>query len=142
MIAYYVLLITSRSNEYVSISFLPPSPHPVAKGRSLFGDPTSEIQELTQVIKQDLAKLNTDIADLQQQVKARSHRETKNMRTHSSSVVVSLQVSGSTQPKIFQRWFYYVHIHAIHVLLVGCISQQQRNRVRKISVSTQKMTEW
>ena len=47
------------------------------------------------MIKQDLAKLNTDIADLQQQVKSRSHNETKHMRTHSSSVVVSLQVSSS-----------------------------------------------
>ena len=46
------------------------------------------------MIKQDLAKLNMDIADLQQQVKSRSHHETKHMRTHSSSVVVSLQVSS------------------------------------------------
>lgn len=66
----------------------------VARGRSLFGDPTSEIQDLTQVVKQDLAKLNTDIAHLQQQVRARSGRETKHMSSHSSTVVVSLQVSG------------------------------------------------
>ena len=46
------------------------------------------------MIKQDLAKLNMDIADLQQQVKSRSHHETKHMKTHSSSVVVSLQVSS------------------------------------------------
>ena len=64
----------------------------MAKGRSLFGDPTSEIQELTQVIKQDLAKMNSDIASLQQRVKARSHQDTRHMRSHSSSVVVSLQV--------------------------------------------------
>lgn len=64
---------------------------PVAKGRSLFGDPTSEIQELTQVIKQDLSKLNSDIASLQQRVKNQSYGETKHMRSHSSSVVVSLQ---------------------------------------------------
>ena len=65
----------------------------MAKGRSLFGDPITEIQELTQVIKQDLAKLNSDIAALQQRVKAKSHSEGKHMRTHSTSVVVSLQVS-------------------------------------------------
>ena len=65
----------------------------VAKGRSLFGDPTSEIQDLTQVIKQDLAKLNTDIAHLQQQVRAQSGRETRHMSSHSNTVVVSLQVS-------------------------------------------------
>ena len=88
---YRELLITFRCSECVH-SLVPILP--VARGRSLFGDPTSEIQELTQVIKQDLAKLNTDIADLQQQVKARSHRETRNMKTHSSSVVVSLQVGG------------------------------------------------
>ncbi|XP_064403371.1 syntaxin-5-like [Halichondria panicea] len=63
----------------------------LARGRSLFGDPTSEIQELTQVIKQDLSKLNSDIADLQQRVKSQSYGETKHMRSHSSSVVVSLQ---------------------------------------------------
>lgn len=66
----------------------------VARGRSLFGDPASEIQDLTQVIKQDLAKLNTDIAHLQQQVKARSGRESRHMSSHSNTVVVSLQVSG------------------------------------------------
>lgn len=57
----------------------------------MFGDPTSEIQELTQVIKQDLSKLNSDIANLQQRVKSQSYGETKHMRSHSSSVVVSLQ---------------------------------------------------
>ena len=57
----------------------------------MFGDPTSEIQELTQVIKQDLSKLNSDIANLQQRVKMQSYGETKHMRSHSSSVVVSLQ---------------------------------------------------
>ena len=59
----------------------------------MFGDPASEIQDLTQVIKQDLAKLNTDIAHLQQQVKARSGRESRHMSSHSNTVVVSLQVS-------------------------------------------------
>ena len=73
----------------------PPSPsNSVARGRSLFGDPTTDIQELTQVIKQDLSKLNSDIGSLQQQVKAQSYGESKHMRTHTSSVVVSLQVSN------------------------------------------------
>ena len=40
--------------------------HTVARGRSLFGDPASEIQELTGVIKQDIAKVNSDIAFLQE----------------------------------------------------------------------------
>lgn len=63
----------------------------LARGRSLFGDPTAEIQDLTQVVKQDLAKLNDDIARLQQQVRARSGRESKHMSSHSNTVVVSLQ---------------------------------------------------
>jgi hypothetical protein len=37
----------------------------VARGKSLFGDPANEIQELTGIIKQDIAKLNSDIAYLQ-----------------------------------------------------------------------------
>ena len=64
----------------------------VTRRRTLFSDPGNEIQELTQVIKQDLAKLNSDIAELQQQVKSKSGRDNKHVRTHSSSVVVSLQV--------------------------------------------------
>ena len=40
--------------------------HSVAKGKSLFGDPASEIQELTGIVKQDIAKLNSDIAYLQE----------------------------------------------------------------------------
>ena len=66
---------------------------PVARGRSLFGDPTADIQELTQVIKQDISKLNSDIGSLQQQARAQSYGESKHMRTHTSSVVISLQVS-------------------------------------------------
>ncbi|CAI8037409.1 Syntaxin-5 [Geodia barretti] len=64
----------------------------LARGRSLFGDPTADIQELTQVIKQDLSKLNSDISSLQQQARAESYGDSKHMRTHTSSVVISLQV--------------------------------------------------
>ena len=65
----------------------------VARGQSLFGDPTSKIQDLTQVIKQDLAKLNSDIASLQERIRSHSGRESKHMQSHSNTVVVSLQVS-------------------------------------------------
>ena len=68
----------------------------VARGRSLFGDPTADIQELTQVIKQDLSKLNSDISSLQQQARAESYGDSKHMRTHTSSVVISLQVTCHT----------------------------------------------
>ena len=104
----------------------------VARGRSLFGDPTADIQELTQVIKQDLSKLNSDIGALKQQVKAQSYRESKHMRTHTSSVVVSLQVR-----KIIEEDFLYqsdssmlycvcvcvcvrVHVRA-HVCVRACV---------------------
>jgi syntaxin 5 len=63
----------------------------LAKGRNLFGDPALEIQDLTQAIKQDIAKLNTDIASLQQLSHSVSSRESKQVRTHSGAIVVSLQ---------------------------------------------------
>jgi syntaxin 5 len=75
----------------------------LARGRSLFGDPTADIQELTQVIKQDLSKLNSDIGALKQQVKAQSYGESKHMRTHTSSVVVSLQVKLADVSKDFKN---------------------------------------
>jgi len=80
----------------------PPSPHThypfplvVSERRKLFGEPTSEIQDLTQDIKGDLARLNRDIASLQDAVKKRSSRYSGHMKSHSSTVVVSLQVSGA-----------------------------------------------
>ena len=64
----------------------------VARGRSLFGDPASEIQRLTQVIKDDIAKLNSDIAGLQQVTRAHSRGGGKHLKSHSGAVVISLQV--------------------------------------------------
>ena len=64
----------------------------MARGRNLFGDPALEIQELTQTIKQDIAKLNSDIAALQNLAKSRSRQDGKHLRSHSGAVVVSLQV--------------------------------------------------
>ncbi|XP_011405691.1 PREDICTED: syntaxin-5-like [Amphimedon queenslandica] len=63
----------------------------LARGRSLFGDPALEIQDLTQSIKQDLSKLNSDIAALQQLSQTVNSRESKHVKSHSSAVVVSLQ---------------------------------------------------
>ena len=65
----------------------------VAKGRSLFGDPAAEIQELTQEIKQSIGNINNNIAALQQLSK--SYRgEGKQSRSHASAVVISLQVQN------------------------------------------------
>ena len=63
----------------------------MARGRSLFGDPASEIQSLTQVIKEDIAKLNSDIAGLQQLTRVNA-RGGKHLKSHSGAVVISLQV--------------------------------------------------
>ena len=65
----------------------------MARGRSLFGDPAAEIQELTQIIKQDIAKINTDIAALQELSKTRTYRDSRQVKSHSGAVVVSLQVT-------------------------------------------------
>lgn len=67
----------------------------MARGRSLFGDPTSEIQTLTLVIKDDIAKLNSDIASLQQLTRNQvaSGRTGKHTKSHSGAVVISLQVN-------------------------------------------------
>ncbi|CAG8498029.1 1514_t:CDS:2 [Paraglomus occultum] len=62
----------------------------LAKRKTLFDDRPVEINELTYVIKQDIAKLNKQIALLQQYV--RDQRENnKQADEHSSNVVVLLQ---------------------------------------------------
>ena len=64
----------------------------MAKGRSLFGDPAAEIQDLTQTIKQDISKLNSDIAALRTLSQSPNARQGKHVRTHTGAVIVSLQV--------------------------------------------------
>ena len=68
----------------------------VARGRNLFGDPAAEIQELTQIIKQDIAKINADIATLQELSRTRTYWESRQVKSHSGAVVVSLQVTRRT----------------------------------------------
>ncbi|KAI8055222.1 snare protein SED5/Syntaxin 5 [Syncephalis plumigaleata] len=65
----------------------------LAKRKTLFDDRPVEINELTQVIKRDIASLNGQIASLQQQMKndAQSSSGDKQALEHSSNVVVSLQ---------------------------------------------------
>ena len=60
----------------------------------MFGDPAAEIQELTQIIKQDIAKINTDIATLQELSKTRTYWQSRQVKSHSGAVVVSLQVKA------------------------------------------------
>jgi len=62
----------------------------LAKRKTLFDDRPVEISELTYIIKQDIAKLNKQIALLQQYV--RDHKKNnKQADEHSSNVVVMLQ---------------------------------------------------
>jgi len=62
----------------------------LAKRKTLFDDRPVEISELTYIIKQDIAKLNKQIALLQQYV--REHKKNnKQADEHSSNVVVMLQ---------------------------------------------------
>ncbi|KAL3266229.1 hypothetical protein HHI36_010410 [Cryptolaemus montrouzieri] len=75
----------------------------LAKRKSLFDDKSSEIQELTYMIKKDLSSLNQQIAQLQEVSKQQKHHTNgKHLQSHSSSVVLALQsklASMSTQFK-------------------------------------------
>lgn len=74
----------------------------LARGKSLFGDPANEIQELTGIIKQDIAKLNSDIAYLQDRTKSRSGSQSKHQRAHAGNVLVSLQTKLVDMSKDFK----------------------------------------
>jgi syntaxin 5 len=63
--------------------------HAVAKRKTLFDDKPVEIAELTYVIKQDLAQINSAISSLQSFV--RSSTSTTSTAEHSNNVVVMLQ---------------------------------------------------
>lgn len=63
----------------------------LAQRRSLFDDPTAEIQELTYVIKQDIGALNAKLADLQRLRDATKRSANKQAGDHSENVVHSLK---------------------------------------------------
>lgn len=62
----------------------------VAKRKTLFDDKPVEIGELTFIIKQDIAKLNKQIAMLQEYTKSQKY-PSKQANEHTSNVVVALQ---------------------------------------------------
>src|SRR3954451_7711396 len=62
----------------------------VAKRKTLFDDKPVEISELTFIIKQDIAKLNKQIAELQDHIRS-SKAPSKQASEHSNNVVVLLQ---------------------------------------------------
>lgn len=64
----------------------------LAKRRTLFDDRPQEIQELTHIIKEDMAALNRQIGQLQQIARAKQQTlRSRHQASHSSSVVVALQ---------------------------------------------------
>ncbi|XP_044732148.1 syntaxin-5 [Chrysoperla carnea] len=64
----------------------------LAKQKSLFNDRSSEIQELTYIIKGDLGSLNQQIAKLQEISKSQNQLHSgKHLKSHTSSVVLALQ---------------------------------------------------
>lgn len=76
----------------------------VAKRKSLFDDRTTEIQELTYIIKGDLSSLNQQIAHLQDISKRqRQSNHGKHLQSHSSSVVLALQSKLATMSADFKQ---------------------------------------
>jgi syntaxin 5 len=77
----------------------------VAKRKSVFDDPTLEIQELTAVIKQDITVLNSAVVDLQ--LLCSSQNESGNISsdttTHSTTVVDNLKNRLMTATKEFKE---------------------------------------
>lgn len=63
----------------------------LAKRKSLFDDKPQEIQQLTFIIKQDIASLNKQIAQLQELSRAQRNQNSRHKQSHSNSVVVALQ---------------------------------------------------
>lgn len=62
----------------------------MAKRVTLFDDRPQEIQQLTYIIREDIAHLNKKIASLQGFMKEQQNQQ-PNTKTHSANVVVALQ---------------------------------------------------
>lgn len=74
----------------------------LAQRKSLFDDPTAEIQELTFVIKQDLGALNARLEDLQRLRDATRRSANKQTGDHSENVVESLRTRLGTTAEGFK----------------------------------------
>lgn len=75
----------------------------VAKRTSVFDDPTTEIQELTAVIKQDITALNSAVVDLQLHSNARNESGNRDTTSHSTTVVDDLKNRLMTATKEFKE---------------------------------------
>lgn len=63
----------------------------MAKSKTLFDDRPVEVQELSHIIKRDLAALNDRIAQLSSSQSTHNHSNTRNEAEHTQNVVLSLQ---------------------------------------------------
>lgn len=63
----------------------------VAKRTSVFYDPSTEIQELTAVIKQDITALNSAVVDLQLLSNSGNESGNRDTTSHSTTVVDDLK---------------------------------------------------
>ncbi|XP_066244729.1 syntaxin-5 [Euwallacea similis] len=76
----------------------------LAKRKSLFDDRTSEIQELTYIIKSDLNSLNQQIAQLQNLSKRQKNSSNgKHLQSHSSNIVLTLQSKLASMSTDFKQ---------------------------------------
>lgn len=75
----------------------------LARRKTIFDDKPVEIQELTYIIKQDIAHLNKQIGQLQTIAKAQRKDQGKHQAGHSSSVVVQLQSKLATMSNNFKQ---------------------------------------
>ncbi|KAM3282288.1 syntaxin-32 [Capsicum chacoense] len=75
----------------------------LAKRTSVFDDPTTEIQDLTAVIKQDITALNSAVVDLQLHSNARNESGNSDTTSHSTTVVDDLKNRLMTATKEFKE---------------------------------------
>jgi len=72
----------------------------LARKKSLFDDPTIEIQELTAIINQDIKNLNNQIGTLQQR---NTLKKNKHVQTHSETIMDSLRSKLKMTTKDFSE---------------------------------------
>jgi len=75
----------------------------LARKKTIFDDKPVEIQELTYIIKEDIANLNKQIAQLQQVAKGQRDGQGKHQQSHSTSVVVALQSKLANMSNNFKQ---------------------------------------
>jgi len=75
----------------------------LCRRKTIFDDKPVEIQELTYIIKHDIASLNKQIGQLQNISKAQRTAQGQHQQSHSSGVVVQLQAKLATMSNNFKQ---------------------------------------